>query len=66
VIDVVAQHAHGLIDFAQRLSDLGAGDRAAPLLEEARAIAERLAANPVLARIDSCAAELVQPSSSSG
>jgi class 3 adenylate cyclase/tetratricopeptide (TPR) repeat protein len=56
--------AHALIDQAQRLGDMGVYRRS--LLDEARQIAERFGAEPLLARVEACTAALGQPSSSSG
>jgi tetratricopeptide (TPR) repeat protein len=58
--------AQGLLDYAERLTDLGDHDVAATMIDEARGIAERLGSRPVLARIgERSTADLVQPSSSS-
>jgi class 3 adenylate cyclase len=59
--------AQALLDYAERLSDLGDEAVAATMVEEARGIAERLGARPILARIgDRPSADLRQPSRSSG
>jgi hypothetical protein len=44
--------AHGLLDHADHLTKSGDAAGAAPLIEEARAIAERLRARPLLRRSD--------------
>jgi tetratricopeptide (TPR) repeat protein len=58
--------AQGLLDYAERLSELADNAVAATMIEEARSIAERLGSRPILARIgERITADLVQPSRSS-
>jgi hypothetical protein len=52
--------SQALLDHADRLAGVGERDAAAGLLEEARTIAERLGARPVLARAERLAAGRVQ------
>jgi class 3 adenylate cyclase/tetratricopeptide (TPR) repeat protein len=55
--------AQALLDYAERLTEIGDHAVAVTMVDEARRIAERLGAQSVLARV--AAAELVQPSRSS-
>jgi tetratricopeptide (TPR) repeat protein len=48
--------AHGLLDYAEHLIATGGSERAAPLIEEATAIADRLKAQPLAARAAAVAA----------
>lgn len=54
--------AHALLDYAERLTDIGDAPAAAELADEARVIAERLGTGPVLERIAGrSGAEILQP-----
>jgi hypothetical protein len=55
--------AQALLDYAERVTEAGDHAVAVTMVDEARRIAERIGAQPVLARV--AAAELVQPSRSS-